>query len=435
MMSTTDSGQRRTPGLAGGWWPAVVCCLAVLVVLEAAHGLGVQWLQWRVTASWNPAFLEGLSWWHGSLSLPQRLWDTAYVPETGEVYNVFPPLQSLIGFLATAPQRSVADLGQVPEMHILPLVLFGLPLPLVGYLVFHRRTGSCFWGAVLTLGWLGGTAILPCIHLARDDGVHHINHLLSQVGLLLLAGELLGRRRIWVAVVGLLIAAWSRQLTGVFALALLAVAWQGASSESVRSLWSAPRIRRLAITAAAVAATAAVPLGLNWAKFGSPLRNGYELIYEGRDHELAGSARAHGLFSPRFVGRNAYYMNLAGPWGRPERGGLGWQPSEHGTSIWLTTPLLALVLLGIRTWWGYLPARALMLCSALVIAALLLYHGTGQRQFGYYRFALDFIPVWLVVGGPWLAGGWRRYATIGCVAWSVAYFAMLGRWMTMAAGP
>jgi hypothetical protein len=60
---------------------------------------------------------------------------------------------------------------------------------------------------------------------------------------------------------------------------------------------------------------------------------------------------------------------------------------------------------------------------------LLFYHGTGQRQYGYYRFALDFMPVWLVVAAPWLASGVRRWPTLACIAWSVAYFAMRGRWL------
>ncbi|MBN2562398.1 MAG: hypothetical protein JXQ75_15850 [Phycisphaerae bacterium] len=464
-------------GTGASSWPVVLWFVAVLVVLESVHGLGAGWLRWRVTTPWNPAFLEGLSWWHGQLSLPYRLWDTAYVAETGKVYNVFPPLQSIIGFVATAPGQLSADLRAPPEMRVLPLVLYGLPLPLVGYWVFYRRTGrgigdcglgigdcgpegvnrrssainrQSAWAAVLTIGWLGGTAVLPCLDEARHDGVHHINHLLSQIGLLLLAGELLGRRRLWLMLLSLLIAAWSRQLTGVFAVALLAVVWRGEPTKRrngeaakwrgveaskrhngaslVRGTWTASRAWWMAVALVGLAVIAAVPMGLNWAKFGSPLRNGYELIYVGRDHALAASTRAHGLFSAAFLGRNAYYMNLAVPWGTAERGTLSWQPSEYGTSMWLTTPLLVLILLGVRTWWREVPARILMLCSMVIIAALLVYHGTGQRQYGYYRFALDFIPVWFVVGAPWLTTGWRRWATLACVAWSVAYFAMLGRW-------
>ncbi len=105
-----------------------------------------------------------------------------------------------------------------------------------------------------------------------------------------------------------------------------------------------------------------------------------------------------------------------------------WQPSGYGASLWLTTPVLVLVLACAPVWWREVPARALMLCTVPIIVVLLLYHGTGQRQYGYYRFALDFIPVWLVVAGPGLVRGPLKYVTLTCVAWSVAYFALLGRW-------
>jgi hypothetical protein len=428
--------------------------LILLVVLWAAHGLTGDWLRWKETTAWNPAFLEALSWQHGQLALPYRLWDTAYVAESGRAYSVFPPLQSIIAFLVVGATRLTGDANPFPESHILPLLLFGAPLPIVGYWVFSRRTGSVFWGAVLTLGWLGGTAVMPCLSEARNDGVHHINHLLSQIGLLLFAAEMLGRRRIGPALIGLAIAAWSRQLTSVFSLALLAEAVMQRSRQRAtdkhpeRTDLSPERQRRgtpppvaarrsfrSPLTAAIVGLTivACVPMALNWAKFGSPFDNGYSLIYAGRDHDLARDAQTYGLFSPHFAARNTWCMNLALPWTRGDDGRLRWNPSELGTSMWLGTPLLVLVLLGVKTWWRDAAARAMILCSAVIIAALLMYHGTGQRQYGYWRFSLDFVPVWLVVAAPWLTTGWRRWPTLVCVAWSVAYFAMVCRWYPIAA--
>lgn len=95
--------------------------------------------------------------------------------------------------------------------------------------------------------------------------------------------------------------------------------------------------------------------------------------------------------------------------------------------MWVTTPILALVLLGLSNWGRDVSARTLMLCTLPIIAALLLYHNTGYRQYGYYRFALDFLPVWLIVGAQWMTQGWRRWATGVCVVWSVGYYAILSR--------
>jgi hypothetical protein len=429
----------------------------VLLVLWIVHGMTADCLRWKETTAWNPAFLEGLSWWHGQLALPYRLWDTALVAETGRAYNVFPPLQSIIGFFSVAAARLTGDPNPFPESRILPLLLIALPLPIIGYRVFLQRTGSFFWAAVLTLGWLGGTAVLPCVSEARNDGVHHINHLLSQIGLLLLAGELLGRRRLWLMLIGLLIAAWSRQLTSVYAVALLAELWRQRTDPPaldaimpspspspkqkhkpapapVASLAARRSFRsRACLVLCGLAVIAAVPMTLNWAKFGSPFRDGYELLYVGRDHDLARAAQEHGLFSVHFAARDAYYMNLALPWTKGDDGRPHWQPLELGASMWLGTPLLIFVILGAGTWWRDRAARTMMLCTALIVAALLMYHGTGQRQYGYWRFSLDFVPVWLVVAAPWLATGWRRWPTLLCTAWSVAYFAMVLRWSPIAA--
>lgn len=464
-----------------GFWRACIGLACVLVVLALAQGRGADWFRWEADTRFNPALLEGFSWHFGRLSLPHRLWDTAFVPETDTVHNVFPPLQSIVGYVATGLLYGGSRAPDFPEMGLVSLVVFGLPLPIVGYAVFRRRTGSDFWAAVLTLGWLGGTAVMPCLEEARTGGVHHINHLLSQVGLLLLAGELLrqrGRPRWWLGLIGLLIAAWSRQLTVLYGVALLAAAWRheqcgrgeqfelgeqcelgdaAASAELAQAQddrtrlsesqtlnqprglasaanhaggidrGSAPRRRILVI--AGLMAILTVPMVLNWAKFGSPFQTGYALIYAGRETPLADDARAHGLFSTAFLARNAHYMNTALPWSRSEAdNAIVWNPSPHGTSLWLTTPLLALALIGITGWWRETNARRLMLCTLPIIAALLLYHNTGYRQYGYYRFAMDFMPVWLVVGARSLSRGKLRWGTLLCTAWGVGYFAVLSRW-------
>ncbi|MFQ5501792.1 MAG: hypothetical protein ACE5EQ_05750, partial [Phycisphaerae bacterium] len=74
-----------------GFWRACIGLVCVLIVLELAHGRGVAWIQWEADTKFNPALLEGFTWHEGRLSLPHRLWDTAYVAERNRAYNVFPP--------------------------------------------------------------------------------------------------------------------------------------------------------------------------------------------------------------------------------------------------------------------------------------------------------------------------------------------------------
>lgn len=429
-MDVTDGSHSSRRSAAAGF----LVVLLGLILLAVLHGAGGRWLDWSVSPLYNPAFQEAVSWKHGQCHLPFRLWDTAIRPDNGLVYNVFPPLQTLIGLVLCAPYSFGSDVGSWPEFHLAPLVLFGLPLPIVGYWAFWRRTNSPAWAAILTLGWLAGTPVLPSIDLARQDDVHYINHLLSQIGLLIFTTELLGRRRMGVLLAGLAMAAWTRQLTIFYGLALIGLTWRGGQrkhegDEKADRASPAVQAKRTRWAAAGIAIIVGVPAALNTVRFGRPVESGYGYIYAQRDTDLARAYREHGLFSPVFVPRNAWFMNGQWSWPRPPiDGNRRWEPSWHGASIWLTSPILLIAMMAAPVWWRERRARALMFCSLPVVLGLLLYHGTGFRQPGYYRFALDFVPVWLVVAAPALACGWRRWAAVVCVTWGVSYFALLDRW-------
>lgn len=384
-----------------------------------------RWLDWNASVYWNPGLLEGVAWHFHQLWLPHRLWDTALIVDTGAVYNVFPPLVSIVGYFMTITGPPADD----AIYRWVPFFVFGLPLPFVGYYAFWRRTRSEFWAAVLMLAWFAGTAVFPCVECTRRGLVHHVYQVLSQVGLLLLSCELLAepsRRRWWLALIGLLIAVWSRQLTAAYAIAFLILVWRDAQAKPMELQPTKKRWGPIVQVCLGLAVIAAVPMGLNWAKFGNPLDTGYKLIYVGRDSDIAQDVEKHGIFSTAYVGRNAYYLNLALPWKMEEPDGrIVWSPSQHGASIWFTTPLLAMVLIGIRAWWREPAARWLMFCTVPIILGILFYHNTGYVNTGYCRFPLDFIPVWLMVAAPWLIQGRRRWATLACAVWSITYFTLL----------
>ncbi len=414
----------------------VACVALMLLAVELAQQRGGDWFRWTASTDRNPGLQEGLAWRLGRLDLRARLDDTALIEEEQRVYNVFPPLQSIIGLVAaffTVSPDAVPPLGEMPVYRWLPLLVFFVPLPIVAYRVFFHRTGSAFWAAVMTAALIGGTAVAPCIEAARLGYVYQANHLLAAIGLLLFAGEYLGRRRIGILLLGLLIASWSRQLTAAFAMAMLYALWvdtRGTGPAEDRSAGTRAPAGRVLFAICGLLLIAGVPMALNAAKFGGPLDSGYLLIYEGRDGTVPDKARAYGVFSSRFVPTNAWYMNLDLPWSRGEDGALAWRPSEDGGSLWLSTPLAAMALAG-ATWWRRdRRAAALMLCSVPIVAAHLMYHNTGYLQTGYYRFALDYLPVWMVVAAPWLCTGWRRVATLACTVWSLAYFAMVSHWTT-----
>ncbi len=412
--------------------PASFCRMAgffaVMALLWLPHGRRFDWTRWHLSADQNPAVAEARAWWSGRLDLPARLHDTAVDPRTGRVFNVYPPLLTLVSFLMLAPQTDPGSVEVLPPALVWAALAW--PVPLVGFAAFAALAPRVRWTVFWTAAWLLGTALLPVAKLARDGQVYHLNHLLSQIGLLLIAADLLAWRRHWPAWVGLLVAAWSRQLTIFYAVPVLLAAWRNerpkplAPGATPGRLGKNGRARNLIGAIVACALVAALPAALNRARFGSFLETGYRHVFADRDDDFARSARS-GLFALHHIPRNAYYMNAAIPdisWqsGRPRL-----HPSVDGASIWFTTPLLAVVWLRVRRWWRLAPHRSLMLTSCLVALVLCGYHATGSVQPGYYRFALDFVPVWLAVGAATPAGGRWRTISIAAAGWGIAYFALL----------
>ncbi|MCH7812502.1 MAG: hypothetical protein IID40_00645 [Planctomycetes bacterium] len=357
----------------------------------------------------NPNVAEGAAWLAGRLELADRTYDTAQYE--GRAYNVFPPLFSLI---------SAAVLAFVPAgvPHVVLLVVAALPIPGLAYGLFLRRTRRVRMAVLLTLGYLLGTSLLPVMDYAlRNGDVWHVNHLLSQVGLLIFLGDYFGRRRIWLGGLGLILAIWSRQLMAWYLLPLALVAWRlRVSSSRRRAVWGF-------VIPAVVALV--LPALLNTLKFDSPLASGYRHIYEGRWDNLddwpAQSAR-RGIFSPVFLPRNLYFMNLGLPLPDLRGWALRFRPDVRGTGIWWTTPLLLLLVYDWHRVRRRREVRYLLTAVAGCWAVLMLYHSTGYAQLGYNRFSLDFMVVLLAVVAPRCDGPRRRWMALACVLWSIWYF-------------
>jgi len=404
-------------------WRVIACFLLMLAAIQLALGPKIWLSQWGVSGDDNAAVAEGVAWLKGqtNLDLPKatgpepekRIHDTAY--HNGKVYNVFPPLMAILTVVLHPLHDWYLDLPPGTWIQTPYTLLIFWPLPIVGFIVFRRQVRDSAWAALLTLAWMGGTAVLPNLHEAQRGYLGQINHIASQVGLLIFAADLLGRQRIWPALIGLLIATYTRQLTFLYGLPLLYVAWQRGRA-------------RLAGCLVGLAVIAAPLLTLNYLKFGDPLDFGYRYIYVGRGAEDYMGERylKHGMFSPVFIPKNFYYMHLAPP-------RLDFDPplvnisadNQEGTSMWITTPLAAMTIIAWRWWWPDPKRRLLMLGTVPVMVGLWCYHSPGFMEYGYNRFALDFLPIWLVVIAAQTRVGWRTWFTLGCTAWSLLYFQTL----------
>ncbi len=132
-----------------------------------------------------------------------------------------------------------------------------------------------------------------------------------------------------------------------------------------------------------------------------------------------------GLFALKFLPENFYYMNLAVPRPSITDGVLRFAPDEWGGSMWIGTPALLYLFVTWRQWWQDHARRTLVLGTVPIVIMLLLYHNTGWRQLGHYRFSLDFLPIILAVVAPFVWGRRRTPVTIAMLLWSVLYF----RWI------
>lgn len=407
------------------WKILLVFCL-LLVGLQLAAGPKVRLSEWEVAHKSNHGLLEAKAWRAGRLHLvptkpdPQvgrgRPRDTAY--RDGKVYNVFPPLFTFISTGVLALQDMQGITGAEAEKFYAPwyVMLVALPLPVVGFWAFRNATGRSEWAAVLTAYWILGTPLLKMLVNCQVGEQNEMNHVLSNTGLLLIIGDLFGRRRIWPSALGLLICVWTRQLTILY---LPAMAW---------AAWTAVVHRWRGVVM--LGASAVIGLGalavLNQLRFGSVWDTGYSSIYAGRNDMYARRAALYGRpFDPRFIPRNAYWMNLALPELREVGRSLDITGEADGASIWITSPLLLFALWDWKRWWREPARRWFMLCSFGVILAFLSYHNTGSVQRGFYRFALDFIPVWLAVIGQFLFSARRVWITAACLGWSGLYFHLL----------
>ena len=361
----------------------------------------------------NVQVAEAEAWRQGRLDLAEREWDTALFK--GKVYSHFPPLFSFV---------SVACLGVfggVPH----GLMVFGIaaPLAVLAYTFFLRRTGSPCWGTVCAIGLVCGTSVWPVLRSTiRGASPYHVNQSLAVIGTLVLLHEYFGRRRIWLAGLGVLGATLSRQLTVAYLIPLGYMAWKDRGSSG--------RFFGLGCFALTTVAAAAISIGLNTLKFGHPLDTGYLYIYDDRpEDDFSRDARAFGLFSPHFVPRNLYFSNLGLPTltsirtAGEDRTYL--RPNRMGTGIWWTTPLLLWLIIDLRRILRDRELRVLFAATCLVFAALTCFHATGSIQRGFHRFSLDYLPVLLALIVPRCLEGRRRWVTLAMVAWSVLYFAVL----------
>ena len=231
----------------------------------AVMGPTLRLSQWSMPSD-NQAAMEALAWLDGRMDVPTRGVDMAQY--AGRYYNVFPPLWTCVCYAVYGLNRLLYGETLVFWTPLYAMIL-AAPIPLLAYAAFRRSGVNRQWAAIVAFYAIAGTALWPEAAFCRDGWICSVQHVLSQTGLALILWDLLGARRFWVAGLGVLVAAWSRQTCLAYALPLL---WMACRSPQPRK----------ALTRAGVplAVALAVPMVLNYTKFGSPLETGYRYILD-----------------------------------------------------------------------------------------------------------------------------------------------------------
>jgi len=407
-----DANVRRPES---SWWVAFCFLLLVTFLFVTTNPIVPLW-KWQVDPDLNPGLLEAQAWDRGERHLDRRVRYTA-LADDGKVYNAYPPFFTFASYAALQLGR----LQGVPSgVFYAPwyVLLVALPLPIAAFWAFQQVLRRAEWSAVLTIYLLLGTPLLPVVKDSDDGLINSAQSVVSTWGLLLIAGDLLGRRRIWPAVIGWVVAAWSRQMTLLFAFPILWAAWRGRRVRPAGPL----------IAAGGAALCVGAMLAMNWMRFGSPFESGYMMMFRTDYAQDWSSRRAaeHGLFSWQFFPFNAWYMNLEPPRFRTSPRFVQAECSTFGVSIWMASPLLLALAADLRRWVRDSAAGVLMLASLAIYLAVQCYHANSAPQVGFTRYGLDFMPVWLVMLAPWCVSSPRaRVMTLLCLAWSAWYYHMI----------
>ena len=153
--------------------------------------------------------------------------------------------------------------------------------------------------------------------------------------------------------------------------------------------------RQLLRFAAPVVVIAIGAMWLNHARFGSPTEFGHTFL----DVRQQAQIEKYGLFNYHYLARNLAVAATLLP--ELSRAAPHVVVGGHGLALWVTTPVLLLLLWPARRGAFH---RTLWITVACVAIPTLFYQNSGWVQFGY-RFSLDYMPLLILL----LAVGDRRF--------------------------
>lgn len=304
----------------------------------------------------------------------------------GRTYIIFPPLPALVAM------PFVAVLG-FPGFK--GFVLLGAALSALSLFIWHRIFGALAvdrrdvpW-LLLALAFAS-----PLFQVTlRADGVWFFAQVVGFLMMTLSLWAVICRRSLALAGLFVALAFLCRQMA-IFYLPFLLLVGLPREKPLIGSL--PELVRPVLLAALPVTAALLLILAYNAARFGHPLETGYAFMHNPGDAGFIWRRITEiGLFSSRYVLFNAVHLFLQGvhvEFGGPhltQITGL----DKAGVALLVASPWLLLI--------AYARLDRVFVVGAAVIAVItglvLFYHSNGAAQINTQRYALDWLPVLLVL--------------------------------------
>ncbi|KKB07047.1 hypothetical protein VE25_19550 [Devosia geojensis] len=365
-----------------------IVLLGLALAVLAALALAVM----RETPGTNTYAQLAASWLQGRLDTAGPCFDNDCALFEGRTYIIFPPMPAVIALPFVA-------LFGIDFQFFVPLSLVAFALTgLIWWRIGERETGNeRDLTALMTLLVLFATP-LAFVTLRGD----HVWFFAQSWGVLFSSAAIYFALKRNVLAAGLFIgmAFLCRQMTILY-LPFLYVLLLDRETPLFRIDMAA--IKRGFSLAAVPILAVLIYFAYNYARFGSIGETGYSFIFPAEFDAATTSAgdflqyrvRELGIFAPDYFLFNFIYMFIAGPHvefaGRYMTQMSGFD--INGASLFLVTPVLLLALLAPwnRAFWFGLGT------CAVILGLTLLYHSNGFSQYSAQRYALDWLPVLLVL--------------------------------------
>lgn len=314
-----------------------------------------------------------------------------------------------------------------PVLVLMPFVIFGDGFPnsiliavlltclniFLTYKIFQKLKIKDIYIPWLIYGFFFGTGYWYVLLSAHH--VYGFAEVVSVTGILLLLNDLFGEKRAILMGIFLGMAFLSRQFTVFLAIFVIGYLVNYYFIQPIhpdrRLLW-----RKSLLFLGSLGLSIILYCLYNYVRFGNPMDTGYEHIaFLGALKERVDQ---HGVFNFHYVLYNLYSYLFKGF-------NIKFTGNEflhikdvdlYGSAVLIASPFLVA---SFKTGWNRFLKRSAWIAIGIIFTGLLFYHNNGKDQINTSRFALDFLPLMLVLASqgiqnipPWLFKGMIIYSIL-----------------------